>query len=131
MNTKHYTPNLPVIGARNESATTLTPGMAVVQGTAEDQVTIGAADAKVKGIVALDQNAAQGDGVSIHVGHGGIVYVQAGAAFAKDTDLSINNAGLWITSASTKRIQARSLSAAANAGELIPAIIYDGNSVTA
>lgn len=130
MNTQHITPNLPILGFRNESATTLTPGMAVVAGTAEDQVTIGAADATVKGVVALDMNAAQGDGVSVHIGHGGIVYVQAGAAFDKNADLSIDAAGKWITSASTKKIQARALAAAANAGELVPAIRFDGLSVT-
>jgi hypothetical protein len=125
MNTKHISPSLPVLGFRNESATTLTPGMAVVQGTAEDQVNLGAADAVVKGVVALDQSAAQGEGVSVHVGIGGLVYVQAGAAFATDTNLSIDNAGKWITAASGKKIQARSLSAAANAGELVPAVRYD------
>jgi hypothetical protein len=68
----------------------------------------------------------QGDPVSCHVGHGGIAYIQAGAAFATDTSLSIDNAGKWVTAVATNKIQARSLSAAANAGELVPAIILDG-----
>src|SRR5689334_13324095 len=129
MNTQHITPNLPILGFRNESATTLTPGMGVVAGTAEDQVNIGAANAEIKGVVALDMNAAQGDGDSVHVGHGGRVYVRAGAAFAKNAPLTINNAGKFVTAASTEKIQAISLAAAANADELLPAIRYDAKSV--
>jgi|SRR6185312_3181826 len=126
MNTKHITPSLHVIGYNNESATQLTPGMGVMAGASEGGVTLPTLDAFVEGVVALDQLANQNDGVSVHVGHGGTCYVLAGAAFALHAYLTVDATGRWITAVSTKHYQARALSAAAAAGELVPVIRLSG-----
>lgn len=131
MNTKHITPTLPVLGYNNEGATQLTPGMGVKAGAAEGGVTIAAAlDDFVEGIVALDQQASQNQSVSLHVGHGGLCYVLSGAAFALHDYLTVDATGRFITSASTKKRQARALSAASAAGQLIPVIRLSGLDVT-
>ena len=125
-NPKLTNPTLPLQGFRNESATALTEGMGVVRGTAEDQVTIGAADALVLGVVGMGINAAQGEVAAIHIGHGLSCYVRSGAAFAKDAKLTIDNAGRWVTCGVDETIQAIAMGAAAAANELIAAIRCDG-----
>lgn len=123
-NTKHINPTLPIKGYRAEVAT-LTPGVGVIQGTAEDQVTLAGANATIKGIVALDQQLPPvGSEVAIHIGHGGPVYVQAGAAFANNALLTTDADGQFITCVATNKVLAKALAAASAAGELIPAIVY-------
>ncbi|GLC25071.1 capsid cement protein [Roseisolibacter agri] len=121
----------PVLGYENESATTLSEGMAAVAGSAEGLCTVGAADAEVLGIVAKGTEATTGQVASLHVGHGQLVYVRSGAAFAVGAPLTIDNAGRFVTATSTKKIQAKALGAAAAANELIAAVRMDGQSVVA
>jgi hypothetical protein len=130
-NPKLTSPNLQLMGFENEGATTLTEGMGVVRGTAEDQCTIGAADALVLGVVGLGIEAAQLEVAALHMGHGGMCYVRSGAAFAVDALLTIDNAGRWVTAASGEKIQAQALGAAAAANELIAVVRLDGLSEVA
>jgi hypothetical protein len=126
MNTKHITPSLPVLGYNNESATQLTPGMGAIAGASEGGVTLPTLDAHVEGVVELDCLASQNQIATLHVGHGGLCYVLSGAAFALHDYLTVDATGRWITTATTKHYQARALSAATAAGQLIPAIRLSG-----
>lgn len=128
-NVKVVSPSLPRRGYRNESATTLTTGLAVKQGTAEDQVLLAGANDTVKGVVAMDQEVPQNGIVSIHSGHGGEVYVASGAAFAANAPLTPNAAGKWITATTGQKIQAISSGAASGADEMIAAILQDGKAL--
>lgn len=129
MNTKHITPSLPVLGYNNESATQLVAGMGVKTGAAEGGVAMPALDDLLEGVVALDQVANQNQTVALHVGHGGLCYVLSGAAFALHAFLTVDATGRFITTVSTKKYQARALSAAAAAGQLVPVIRLDGLTV--
>jgi hypothetical protein len=125
-NPKLTNPTLPIEGFENESVTTLTEGMGVVRGTAEDQCDIGAADDLVLGVVALSTETATGLVAPLHIGHGGTCYVRSGAAFAVDALLTIDNAGRWVTAATGEKVQAQANGAAAAADELIAATRLDG-----
>lgn len=128
-NIYHIEPNAPVKGFRAQVAT-LTPGIAVIRGTANDQANIaGAAPAAILGIVDLDQQLPKvGDTVAVRLAcPGDLAYVQAGGAIAIDAKLSVNASGQFVTGTTGQKALAKALAPAAAAGDLIPVIILDGD----
>lgn len=128
-NLGHLNPTAPVDGFRLETGA-ITPGLAVIRGTASDQTKAsGAAPTALLGVADLEQNTSTaGDTVGIRLWTAGsIAYVQAGAAIAVDAKLSVNAAGQFITGVATNKALAKALAAAAVAGDLIPVVFLDGD----
>lgn len=128
-NLAHIAPSARKQGFRAQVAT-LTPGIAVIRGTAADQVTLsGAGPARIVGTLDIDENLpAIGDTVPVNLAAAGdTTYVQSGAAFAVDALLSVNASGQFITATTAQKVLARALAAAAAAGELVPAIFADAD----
>jgi hypothetical protein len=128
-NIQHIDPSARIAGFRAQVAT-LTPGLAVIRGTASDQANVaGALATLLLGVVDLDvQSPAIGIAAAIRLWQPGeIAYVVSGAAIAVDALLTTNASAQFVTCASTNKVLARALAPAAAAGELIPVIFQDGD----
>ena len=92
---------------------------------------VGTAGNEAIGVSAAASPASNTAGIAVAIYNGGVIKVEAGAAVAVDANVSSDNQGRAITSASGNRINGKALQAASAAGEMIEVLLTKGAAATA